>query len=192
MMPRAAWVRAGAMLVGSLLLHACVSPRPPAVEEEPLMLRRPPSEIDELLDQAYEVQQQGDHLSATLLYEDLISRAPMNPRVLNNAAYYFVASGQRYAEAEALIRRALTIEPAQPRYLDTLGYLLLQSRRFPEAVEPLERAYARADSLSRAEQRAIAVRLVTAYERTGQPHLARQVVSSYRAKDPEARFVGYE
>lgn len=169
-------------------LMGCATPRDPAISDRPWMLRDSRSDIDAQLQQADEVFRQGDILSADLLYRELVEREPMNPRVLNNAAHFLVESGGDYARAEALIMRALTIEPSNPRYLDTLGYLLLESWRFVEAVQPLERAHARADQLDRDEQRLIVRRLVTVYQRTGQDHLVRQVKSAYLEKDPDFAF----
>jgi Flp pilus assembly protein TadD len=51
--------------------------------------------------------------------------------------------GQRLAEAQELIERALKIDPDNPAFLDSLGWALFKQGKTKEAEEPLRRAAVR-------------------------------------------------
>ena len=59
---------------------------------------------------------------------------------LNYLGYLWTEQGENLADAEKFIRRALAIEPDNPAYLDSLGWVLYQQGRYHEALDPLQRA----------------------------------------------------
>jgi tetratricopeptide (TPR) repeat protein len=65
---------------------------------------------------------------------------PLREDVSNNLAYYLAECGLRMDEAVELAKDAVRRAPADPTYLDTLGYVYLKAGRFREAVAPLEAA----------------------------------------------------
>jgi TPR repeat protein len=55
----------------------------------------------------------------------------------NNLAYGWSVDGRNLDHALALMRTVVAAAPQEPAYLDTLGWILYQMRRYDEAVPPL-------------------------------------------------------
>lgn len=72
----------------------------------------------------------------------LMAEDPLNAVALNSLSYLLADRGLRLPEAVALAERALTIEPDNPSYLDTLGWALFKQGKTAEAEAPLARAAA--------------------------------------------------
>lgn len=72
-------------------------------------------------------------------FEDALARDPDNGVLLNAVAYQFALDGLELDLAQASVLRALAADPANPNYLDTLGWVLCRKGE-PEAAEPLLRA----------------------------------------------------
>jgi len=64
----------------------------------------------------------------------------------NGLAYLWIDRGERLEEAAPLIRRALTLDPENPAFLDTLGWLHFRKGEFAEALAVLEQAEAAANA----------------------------------------------
>ena len=126
----------------------------------------------------------GNKAEAMNLYRSLLLRNNLNARAANNLAFAMGDTGGPYDEAERLARRALTIEPGNAGYLDTLGFVLLKAGKPREAADVLARARHRADYLPMEHRRAILGRLIQSYLESDQPHLARQVYLDHLAGDP--------
>lgn len=156
---------------------------PPPLVIEPVLTRE-----QEIAADAVALQARRHRHSAEALYRTLLAENPVHAQAANNLAYLLADAGGDLEEAERLARRAITLEPANPRYLDTMGVVLIKAGREGEAVGVLEKAHARADALPVEEQRKIVMRLVAVYQSTGQDHLARQVMEVYRARDPEVNI----
>jgi tetratricopeptide (TPR) repeat protein len=67
---------------------------------------------------------------------------PKHAAALNFLAYSFAERGERLEEAEALIGRALALDPDNGSYLDSLGWILFRRGHASRAVDALERANA--------------------------------------------------
>ena len=82
---------------------------------------------------------------AEKLLRDLLQRAPDNPTVLNNLGYTLAERGVKLPEAISLIERALTIEPLNGSFLDSLGWAQFKVGQFEQARATFEKAltYAR-------------------------------------------------
>jgi tetratricopeptide (TPR) repeat protein len=89
---------------------------------------------------AYEAAGQLDAAEKEL--RKLVSADPLNSDALNSLSYMFADRGMRLEEAVELAERAVKIEPANPAYLDTLGWALFKQGRVEEAAEPLRKAAA--------------------------------------------------
>jgi tetratricopeptide (TPR) repeat protein len=72
----------------------------------------------------------------------LLAANPDNPTALNALGYTLADRTQRYQEAEALVVRALKLQPNEPAILDSMGWVLYRTGRYDAAVEYLGRAYA--------------------------------------------------
>ncbi len=134
-----------------------------------------PRNINILLAQARIHQRARDPAAAEKAYRDALVIDPLSARAANNLAYLLGQQPEQRREAERWARRALTIEPSNPAYLDTLGMILLALDQPAEAAVVLERARHRADNLPPSSRREIELRLIRAFVQSGQPHLARQV-----------------
>ena len=68
---------------------------------------------------------------------------PNNASVLNYYGYMLADRGVRLEEATAMIQRAVTQEPNNGAYLDSLGWAYFKQNKFAEAEENLRRAASR-------------------------------------------------
>lgn len=86
-------------------------------------------------------EQAGQYAKAEELFKKSIEMEPDSTgRPYNYLGYMWVERGERLAEAEQLIRRALVLEPGNGAYLDSLGWLYFKQGKFPEALTELSRA----------------------------------------------------
>lgn len=152
--------------------------------------RNAPEDIQVMMARARVHQRAGEEAVAVALYREALAIDPLSARAANNLAYLLSATEDQLAEAERWSRRALTIEPSNPHYLDTLGAILLAQRRAAEAAEVLERARHRAANLPPPSRREIEVRLMRAFVASGQGHLARQVLADVKKEDPGFQLPG--
>ncbi len=87
---------------------------------------------------AYQAAGQLDAAESEL--RKLMAADPLNADAMNSLGYMFADRGVRLPEAIELAERAVTIEPDNPAYLDTLGWALFKQGRTDEAAKPLGRA----------------------------------------------------
>ena len=78
-------------------------------------------------------QQLGDRKAAYETYEEALKADPDRTSVLNNYAYYLSLEGKSLRKALKMSRRTVELEPDNPTYLDTYGWLLYLLRRPKEA-----------------------------------------------------------
>lgn len=130
----------------------------------------------------------GRTAEAEKVYRRLIEADPRNARACNNLAFLLAEERRNLEEAIELARRAVSLEPANPLSLDTLGLALLAGGQPAEAADILERARARARWTDAATQIEIALHLALAHMRNGQRHLARQVLDDAVGMNPATRI----
>lgn len=75
------------------------------------------------------------------LIDKLIEKNKNYSPALNFKAYHLAELGEDLIKAEELVVRAVTVEPRNGHYLDTYGYVLLQSGRAGEALAILKEAF---------------------------------------------------
>ncbi|HXC64338.1 MAG TPA: tetratricopeptide repeat protein, partial [bacterium] len=83
---------------------------------------------------------QGLFPKAEVELQALIAADPKDAEALNYLGYSWADRGEKLPEAEALIRRALSAEPGNSYYLDSLGWTLYKEKRPDEALGPLQQA----------------------------------------------------
>ncbi|HEY2588398.1 MAG TPA: hypothetical protein VGI81_21840, partial [Tepidisphaeraceae bacterium] len=98
----------------------------------------------------------------------------------NDLAYTWAEQGKNLSEAEQMVRKALTAEPDNPSFLDSMGWVLYKRGRFGEALGELQRAALLADpvvldhlgdTLYRlGEQAKASAQWQQAAQKLGQPH----------------------
>ena len=100
---------------------------------------------DELLAQFY--MYQGDALHALdrdaeayTAYERSLKANENNAYVLNNYAYYLSLEGRDLNKAENMALKAVTLEPENPSFQDTYGWVLYKQGKFAEAREWIGKA----------------------------------------------------
>lgn len=72
----------------------------------------------------------------------LMAEDPLDADAMNSLSYMLAEHGQKLPEAVELAQRALTIEPGNPAYLDTLGWALFKQGKTAEAAASLSKAAA--------------------------------------------------
>lgn len=65
----------------------------------------------------------------------VIQLDPDRAAALNYIGYIYATQGIKLGEAERLLKRALTIEPDNEYYIDSLAWVYFKQRRFKEALE---------------------------------------------------------
>ncbi len=78
--------------------------------------------------------------SAADVLKRLLVLDPTDHRAQNTLGYLYAQNGERLDEADALVRSALEAEPANPAYLDSLGWVRYKQERFADAIKLLEQA----------------------------------------------------
>lgn len=71
--------------------------------------------------------------SAFQHYEESLNLNPQNAVVLNNYAYYLSVQKQNLSQAEEMAKQALSLDPENPSYLDTLGWIYYQMGKYRKA-----------------------------------------------------------
>jgi len=113
-------------------------------------------------------QKAGKFAEAEAILRDILKRTPGNPIAMNNLGYFLLERDDRYQEALDLISRAVSIDPTNPSYLDSLGWAYFKLGRLDEAEKKLEEA-ARHDDASAA----VHEHLGDVYRKKGNIDLAR-------------------
>jgi tetratricopeptide (TPR) repeat protein len=84
--------------------------------------------------------QKGDVPTGEKILEEILVQEPKDPSVNNDLGYLYADQGKNLSRAEGMIRIALTSEPDNPAYLDSMGWVLFRLGRFEEARKLLEKA----------------------------------------------------
>ncbi len=84
--------------------------------------------------------QKGDIPTGEKILEEILVKEPKDPSVNNDLGYLYADEGKHLPRAEGMIRIALTAEPDNPAYLDSMGWVLFKLGRLEEAQKLLEKA----------------------------------------------------
>lgn len=84
----------------------------------------------------------GQVPEAETIFRRLIAATPTDAAALNYLGYMLGDRGQHLPEALALVDRALAVEPDNPSYLDSRGWILFRMKRTTDAEALLARAAA--------------------------------------------------
>jgi tetratricopeptide (TPR) repeat protein len=79
----------------------------------------------------------NDIAAAEPEFRKLIADKPDDAQALNYLGYSLADRGLKLNDAEDLIRRALVVEPSNPAYRDSLGWVMFKQGRSTEAVTEL-------------------------------------------------------
>lgn len=92
-------------------------------------------------------QESGDFAGAETTLRELLKQNPGNPIALNNLGYFLTERGERLDEALTIIQQAVRVDPTNPSYLDSLGWVFYKLGRLEDAESYLRQAI-RFDSAS--------------------------------------------
>ena len=84
--------------------------------------------------------QAGDMANGEKYLEEVYAKYPDDIGVNNDLGYLYADQGKKLEQAEKMIRLAVEAEPENKAYLDSLGWVLFQMERYPEALVELEKA----------------------------------------------------
>ncbi len=113
-------------------------------------------------------QMAGEYAGAEATLRELLKESPQNPVALNNLGYFLVERDAKLNEALDLIKQAVKLNPANPSYLDSLGWAYFKLGKFDEAEKYLKDAL-RFDSSSST----INEHLGDVHQKQGKPELAK-------------------
>jgi tetratricopeptide (TPR) repeat protein len=82
----------------------------------------------------------GDFKAAEESLRRILARDPDDATALNNLGYFLTERGERLQEALEMIKRAVRAEPANPSYLDSLGWVYFKLGQLEEAERHLSDA----------------------------------------------------
>jgi tetratricopeptide (TPR) repeat protein len=125
-----------------------------------------------------------EYTQAETAYRKAIAVAPRNETGYNNLSYLLSEQTNKLEEAVALARQATILSPRNAFAFDSLGFAYYQAGRYKEAEDAFEKARSRAQSHPLQIREEIAVHLVRNYLKSGQKHLASQVLSDILRDHP--------
>ena len=82
----------------------------------------------------------GDKKKAYSSYEKALEINPEGIVVLNNYAYYLSEEGDRLTDALKMSKKVIEVEPSNPTYLDTYGWILYKMGLYDEAKNTFRQA----------------------------------------------------
>lgn len=84
----------------------------------------------------------GDFDLAERELKQVIAQNPRYAKAMNYLGYTLAERGEQLNEAEQLLKHALEIEPKNPAYLDSLGWVYYKQNKFQEALTYVSEAVA--------------------------------------------------
>jgi tetratricopeptide (TPR) repeat protein len=99
-----------------------------------------PNETDLLIQLGSIQDRAGQRADAEKTLRAVLEREPDNATALNNLGYFLAERSARYNEALPLIEKAVSIEPLNGSFLDSLGWVQYKLGRLQEARGHLEKA----------------------------------------------------
>lgn len=100
----------------------------------------PKDQVDLLTTLADAYHQKGENDLSDQAFDELLEIAPDNALALNNYAYYLALRNTDLNKALDMIEKVMLIDPNNPSYLDTHGWVLYQLGRYEEAEIQLKQA----------------------------------------------------
>lgn len=110
----------------------------------------------------------GDFRGAEATLREILKHSPRNPIALNNLGYFLTERDEKFDEALKLIEQALEIDPLNPSYLDSLGWVYFKLGKLSEAEKFLKEALQIDDSSSTIHEH-----LGDVYQKQGKSELAK-------------------
>jgi tetratricopeptide (TPR) repeat protein len=122
-----------------------------------------------------------DVLEADL--KKILAKYPDDAEALNALGYTLLGDANRYAEAEKYLQHALKLQPDEAVIMDSFGWLQFKLGRLEQALEYLERAYAKQ------QEAEIAAHLSEVLWALGRKEEARKLFSKAIKNSPEDEYL---
>ncbi len=122
-----------------------------------------------------------DVLEADL--KKILAKYPDDAEALNALGYSLLDDANRYAEAEKYLQHALKLQPDEAVIMDSFGWLQFKLGRLEQALEYLERAYAKQ------QEAEIAAHLSEVLWALGRKEEARKLFSKAIKNSPEDEYL---
>jgi len=122
-----------------------------------------------------------DVLEADL--KKILGKYPDDAETLNALGYSLLDNTERYAEAGKYLQHALQLQPDEAVIMDSFGWLQFKLGKFEQALDYLERAYAKQ------QEGEIAAHLAEVLWRLGRKEEARKIFSKAIKKAPEDEYL---
>jgi tetratricopeptide (TPR) repeat protein len=105
-----------------------------------LAAENPDLRLTALIQKSISHDENGEFAKARSALELLRQEYPKDPEVANSFGYFLAEKGQDLDLAEDLIREALSSDPGNGAYLDSLGWVMYRNGRFEESFDYLIQA----------------------------------------------------
>lgn len=86
------------------------------------------------------LEEKGLREEAISKFKQTLEISPDYPDALNSLGYVYAQEGKNLSEAEGLVKKALSRNPSQGAYIDSLGWIYFKMNRIDQAIEQLEKA----------------------------------------------------
>lgn len=113
----------------------------------------------------------------------ILARYPDDAEALNALGYSLLDNANRYAEAEVYLQRALKLQPDEAVIMDSFGWLQFKQGKLEQALDYLERAYAKQ------QESEIAAHLAEVLWALGRKEEARKIYNKAVKKAPEDEYL---
>jgi len=94
------------------------------------------------------LEKRKDYVGAEAAFRSALAKDPAHAPTLNYLGYMLAEHTDRLTEAVSLVQQALKVDPDNGSYLDSLGWALVQQKKYDEAEPLLKRAAAQMPSNS--------------------------------------------
>ena len=113
----------------------------------------------------------GDMTKGESILEQVLAENPDNPQANNDLGYLWADQGKNLDKALAMITKALTSEPENAAYIDSMGWVLFKLGRVEEAAQKLEQAV----SMKRGDDPTLHEHLGDCYAKLGRTEDAKKI-----------------
>jgi tetratricopeptide (TPR) repeat protein len=103
-------------------------------------LQRYPDALDLRMNRVFFYERTGKQEAAVRELRELLAERPGDAQLQNALGYTLADNGRELDEARQLLEAALAQSPDNAAMLDSMGWLLYRERRYPEALQYLQRA----------------------------------------------------
>ena len=131
----------------------------------------------------------GQFSSAVQAWRKAIQLDPNYAQAYNFLGYLHAERGENLDQAERWIRTALKLKPDDGNYLDSMGWVLYQKKRYAEALTYLQRSLRILQESQEAVDPTIYDHLAETYLQLDRPHEAVEAWEKYLELEPSRREI---